>query len=349
MKSTLSAIVAVLFSAIVSTSAVLAQSTTTISTRQSLSANEPVAVNDKTIGANVLSGNPRSNGILGASDAKSETRQTAYAVARREALERANRSGQSYSYVSLQEARAEIERPQPTAIPSNDDVFLRRLAMVKVGAYAPNDDAFSELRANYKRYLNTLVGASPFQESISTGIFADAATVGVESSLDDERYKSFAWRIEVPTSSEVGDPIPIKVELVNTSSASVRVSCPWERLSFFYLNSILICRVDNHEIVSLTAKGAHDYYGDGRSKSRNEAEQVELEAGKTFELLDRTFDLAENYDLSKPGEYELIFYTRQYCDEFHLPLENQMREYPRNATVRFTVTAKSGSLKPQNE
>ena len=237
-----------------------------------------------------------------------------------------------YYFANREEATAEFRNPRPVPIPTNADIWLRGVAAEEFLA-RPGKGFIIFFKSWYEFYLNTIISERSTEES---------STVSKVMTLDNEKFKNLAWKVSVPDKVETGEAIPLKVGVVNASSDEVSVSCLInEQLRTFYLNSIVIRRVDDSRVVKLTAKGARDYFAPVTGFSIILQPVATLKPGDYYEFLGPGFDLAENYDLSEPGEYELVFYTRQYHDENMHPLENQERKYPRKSTVRFTVLPKA--------
>ena len=243
-----------------------------------------------------------------------------------ELLDSKGMTSNPYYFANKAEAFEERTNPRPVEIPTNGDLWLRDVA--SSAFLARPGKAFVKWIGvlKYNRYLYSFVNRS------SNAIY--------DGSLHNDRLARLEWKVSAPEKVVVGDAIPLKVGVVNVSSGKIKVACLNDQMHYFYLQSIIITRVGTNQRVKLTEQGAREYFNFGGGYATFSDTGATLEPGGYYEALDKSFDLAENYDLSEPGEYELVFYARQFCDEKLIPLANQEREFPRKATLRFTVSPK---------
>ena len=242
----------------------------------------------------------------------------------------------TYSFTTKEEANEEIINPKPTPIPSNELVTERFRAIAPFDSTSRHASTYYwRFRLTYNFFLNS---TRPLFNSKGE-LDVNRTTLPVRE-LSNKDLEQLAWTISLPSKVELGTPTQLWVGIKNISDRDVRVTCSESDLSFFFLNSIMIRKVDDGQVVFLTKTGVRNYYDLKKSTSTNLFPVVTLKPGETFDLPYESFDLLENYVLTEPGEYELTFFTRQYCDEAERPLANMAREYPRKATVRFTVLPK---------
>lgn len=243
----------------------------------------------------------------------------------------------TYSIATKEEANEEITNPKPTPIPSNE------LVTERFRAIAPFDSSPRHASTYYWRFRMTynFFLASTIPLFNSKGELDFNRTTLLNRELSKNELMQLAWTVSLPSKFKLGTPAELSVGLKNISDRDVSVTCSKSDPSFFFLNSITIRKVDNGRVVFLTKTGAYNYYN--LKGTRELYPVVTLKPGETFDF-PYAFDLMQNYVLTAPGEYELTFFTRQYCDEAERPLADMEREYPRKATVRFTVLPESDKV-----
>lgn len=251
-------------------------------------------------------------------------------------------TGNLYSFSSMNDAYEEIINPRATTIPSNIDVAYRLLALLKAGIPQREISEYVHFYKKYNAYLNSIINGCSFSEVVtSQSLFGSPRSVLSEKQypeIDDKLFEGLAWKLDLSSSIESPNRILLQIEIMNISSSNIEVARLYNQWSFFFLNSIIIRRLDNQELVSLTNKGAHDYYDVVTALPRSkEASLVSLEPGESCVLNDQKFDLFDNYDLAEPGDYEIIFYARKYCDRYGLPVTEQELKCPRKASAQFTI------------
>ena len=164
-------------------------------------------------------------------------------------------------------------------------------------------------------------------------------------SLDISDFKKLAWVMKTNKSSyQLGEPIGISVSLQNISTEDVKVLCVSPTEAFFLCSTKVKNRTDwrhllhlDFEDVSLTEKGTAIYTGGSLYEKRKNMrpESITLKPGEMTEYHPvKTLNLY--YDLSEGGEYELAFYTRNFLGSD----EEQVGEYPKPCTIRFTIENK---------
>ena len=163
-------------------------------------------------------------------------------------------------------------------------------------------------------------------------------------SLDISEFEKLAWVTKTNKSSyQLGEPIEISVSLQNISTEEVKVLREVPTEAFFLYSMKVKNRTAwrhllhyDFENVPLTKKGSDIYTSASFSLSGKiaRAESVILKPGEIVEYHPvRKFILNLYYDLSEGGEYELMFYTRNFLDSD----EEHVVEYPKPCTIRFTI------------
>jgi hypothetical protein len=153
------------------------------------------------------------------------------------------------------------------------------------------------------------------------------------SKIDVSFLKQLQWIIETNKKEySLGEPVEIKLFLKNFSEKDV-VILKRPLPTTFMLSSIQLKRVLSDNEVYLTKEGFRLYCTTpghiwGPIKSKGFISLKPNEQALTDHWLKT---LNDYYDLSKSGEYELTFYTRNYIGD------NQIAEFPKPCTIRFKI------------
>ena len=242
------------------------------------------------------------------------------------ALSQEQKHESKFVFRSEQEARTELASPSSSFSPSNYDIYARSQAISRCVNQSANPlNILHSLSSQYDYYLIAFGGATN-----ATGF--PWLIPAKKSCLPD-----LQWQIAISEANISGDPIMLKVSLKNVSPKPVKFG-DLTVLHGFYLASINLVKLQETPIpVKMTKEGIKYFYY-GWSTRRLLVYSIFIDAGETYDLrFPGEFDLAKYYDLSEPGEYELTFYTRRFLDDNGEPAVDQELEYPRKATVRFTV------------
>ncbi len=162
--------------------------------------------------------------------------------------------------------------------------------------------------------------------------------------IDARVLKSLQWSVKTDANSyRTGQLVGFDVALKNVSEEDafilLNVVPRW-----FTLHSIKLRRVsgDTTHEVYLTKTGYNtylDYVSWPVYALYNSSPEAKLlEPGEEGSIVHDISPLNKYYDLSVPGEYELTFYTRNYIGD------NQIGEYPKPCTIRFTIEDKKNWL-----
>lgn len=155
--------------------------------------------------------------------------------------------------------------------------------------------------------------------------------------LDMSGLKKLQWLPETNKSSyKTGEAIGFQLSLKNISEQEATVLYPALSTGFI-LNSIELKRSrllgKEKTKAYLTEHGNTCYPNVGFHGNPRAFRSFGLQPGEIAPTNQSIKVLNRFYDLSEPGEYELTFYTRNYLDGD----ENQIGEYPKPCTIRFTI------------
>ena len=245
-------------------------------------------------------------------------------------------------------ALKEIQFPKATESPNNSEIFARYEALNKALDKSERANNIRLLQSYYGFYTRLLSGISGYGVGLSVDAFdrnnGHFLTEEAEraAQLDEENplpsaLPNLAWSIALPETIRSGEHIPMEVALKNITDHDV-VSGTALVSPAFCLASIRLIKVGNPSTpVLMTKLGASKFYNGWFSRGVRYG-GITIKAGDEMKLdLTDKFKLDKYYDVSEPGEYELTFYTRRFLDENGEPAEDQELEYPRKATVRFTI------------
>ena len=250
-----------------------------------------------------------------------------------------NDSKEQSPYATRFESQDEREVYEPVCPPTNFEVTDQYYGeSIRKANSKSKTSVLHILQRQYNKYLG-IIGNAKYDD------ISNDYEVSDESPLT-----CLEWRATVPETVFCGESVPLIMAVKNQSNHEV-ISGEITVFPAFYLCSIHLMRKEGESFqpVTMTRDGAESFYA-GWSGRGFLTFKVPIKPGEERPLQTvREFDLRQYYDLSKPGEYKLTFYTRRFLDENGEPAEDQEREYPRKTTVRFTILPKSEETSPESE
>jgi hypothetical protein len=161
---------------------------------------------------------------------------------------------------------------------------------------------------------------------------------GLGGELNTETLKKLQWKIK--TDKQIyksGESIVVQLSLKNISQEDIQLNYSSLRPGFI-LNSIHLVRINESKTddIYLTQEGIRLYNAIGFNGTPRAYKTFHLKPNEESPTNQNIKFLNQYYDLSKSGEYELTFYTRNFLADD----EHQIGEYPKPCTIRFTIVDK---------
>jgi len=183
-------------------------------------------------------------------------------------------------------------------------------------------------------------------QEILKAILYDRSSI-YKGDVDMSNFEKLEWVIQTnKTTYQLGEPIGFRVSVRNISPEEVKV-LGTRFFPGYYLCSMQIKKIrgDERQEVYLTQKSRQvNYYIMGPESRRITSLGCILQPGEMRTVILPPFEtLNLYYDISREGEYELTFYTRDFLADD----EHQIGEYPKPCTVRFKIEGNTNWLDNQ--